>query len=57
MKKWYQSKTLWYSILTGIAGVVTVLIGQYPDAGSLVIANSFIVGLLRIITTTGVTGE
>lgn len=57
MKKWYQSKTLWYSILTGIAGVVTVLMGQHPDAGSLAIVNSIIVGVLRFITTTGITEE
>lgn len=28
MKKWYQSKTVWFNIVTTIVGVVTFLQGQ-----------------------------
>ena len=49
-KKWYTSWTIWYSIITGVAGIVTTLMTQYPDVGALAVANSIFVALLRIIT-------
>lgn len=52
MKQWYTSKTLWYAILSGLAGVLTVLMTSYPDLGWLAIANAAIVAILRALTNT-----
>lgn len=51
MKQWYQSRTLWYAILSGLAGVLAVLMTSYPEIGWLAITNAAIVAVLRAITT------
>ena len=56
-KKWYQSKTLWYAILTGMAGVISQLLVIYPELGQLVTLNAIIVGLLRFVTTKEISGK
>lgn len=47
---WYQSKTLWYAILTGLVGVFGVLSHDYPQWGWIVLLNSTLVAILRVIT-------
>ena len=56
-KKWYQSKTLWYAILTGMAGVISQLLVIYPELGQLATLNAIIVGLLRFVTTKEISGK
>lgn len=50
-KPWYLSRTLLFSILTGLVGVITVLEGMYPGTGILVTVGSIINFLLRLDTS------
>ena len=54
MKKWYQSKTIWYAIITGMAGIIAVFQTQYPEIGALAVANSIITVILRALTTSSI---
>ncbi len=51
MKNWYQSKTIWFAILTGAVGIVTSFSTQYPDVGWLVTIGSVINVILRLVTS------
>lgn len=48
-KKWYESKFIWYALLSGIAGVLLVMQND-PTAGKLAIINAFVVAVLRVLT-------
>ena len=50
MKQWYQSKTMWVAILTGIAGVLTVFAGN-SETGGMVTALGLVNMLLRLVTS------
>ena len=52
-KIWWQSRELILAILTGIAGVLAVVVTQYPGIGYLVIANAVLDALL-LISSSGV---
>lgn len=49
-KRWYRSKTIWYAIVTGIAGIVAAVQNQYPDIAVLATINSLATILLRTFT-------
>lgn len=49
-KKWYQSRTIWYAVITGIAGIVAAAQTQYPDIAVLATVNSLVTILLRTVT-------
>lgn len=51
-KKWYQSKTLLFAVLTGIVGILTVLSTQFPTEGWMITLIGFINFLLRLNTNT-----
>jgi hypothetical protein len=51
MKPWYNSKTIQYAILSGIALVVTSFATQYPEIGYFGVANTVITMILRWYTT------
>ena len=54
MKKILQSKTVWLSILTAIAGVMTVILGENPQlntVGWITIVKAVIDFGLRMITS------
>ena len=50
MKKWYQSKQIWYAIVTGLAGVVASFQAEYPEITYIALGNSFLVVVLRMLT-------
>jgi uncharacterized membrane protein len=53
--KWYLSKTLWAAAITGVLGVITVVIGEglvSPEvAGGILVGVSILQGVLRMLTT------
>ena len=55
MKPWYQSKTLWAAVITGIAGVAMAVVGEgmvnEQVAGGILIAVGLLNSILRMITT------
>jgi len=55
MKPWYQSKTLWAAVITGIAGVAMAVVGEgmvnEQVAGGILIAVGLLNTILRMITT------
>ncbi len=51
-KKWYQSKTVIFAVITGALGIITALQSVYPEAGYLVTLASAINILLRFSTST-----
>ncbi len=51
-KKWYESRTLWLSIVTGIAGVLVILQTSHPEWGYVIILKAFLDGILRYNTIT-----
>ena len=55
MKPWYQSKTLWAAVITGIAGVAMAVVGEglvnTQVAGGILIAVGLLNSILRMITT------
>lgn len=61
MKKWYESKTMWFNIATGVVGFLGIFL-EYADAMSIpaeyifaaATASYFANIYLRTITTTGV---
>ena len=58
MKKWYQSKTLWFNILTAAVAVIGQVTNTIPLSASAmkIFAVVLAVGnmLLRLITTTSI---
>lgn len=54
LKSWYTSKTIWYAVLTGIAGVVTAIQVDNPDIGLLTTINALITIALRLISDKGI---
>lgn len=50
-KPWYQSKTLWFAVLTGLSGIIAALESQFPTAGILVSIASVVNIILRFATT------
>ena len=54
-KPWYQSKTLWTAVITGIVGVATAIIGEglvsTEVAGGILIGVGLLNSVLRVITT------
>ena len=57
MKPFYQSKTLWAAAITGILGVLTVVVGdQLVSAeamGYVVVGIGILQGILRMVTADG----
>jgi hypothetical protein len=51
MKKWYSSRTIWFAIITGIAGVITAFATQFPEVGWLITLASMANVVLRLVTT------
>jgi uncharacterized membrane protein len=55
MKPWYQSKTLWAAVITGIAGVAMTLVGEgmvsEQVAGGILIAVGLLNSILRMLTS------
>ena len=49
-KPWYESKTLWYAIITGLVGIFGVLSHDYPTVGWIIYGNSVLTFALRLIT-------
>ena len=54
-KLWYQSRTLWAAVITGIAGVAMTVVGEglvtEQVAGGILIAVGLLNAVLRMITT------
>jgi hypothetical protein len=57
-KPWYESKTLWAAIITGIAGVAMAVVGEglvtEQVAGGILIGVGLLNAVLRMITTEAV---
>lgn len=51
-KKWYNSRTIWFAVLTGVLGVVMAFQTQYPDIGIFSVLVGVINTILRMQTTT-----
>jgi len=51
-KKWYNSRTIWFSVLTALVGILTVLNAQFPTEGWMITVVGVINVLLRIDTST-----
>jgi hypothetical protein len=55
MKPWYQSKTLWAAVITGIAGVAMTIVGEgmvsEQVAGGILVGVGLLNAVLRMITT------
>ncbi len=49
-KNWWESKLLWYAVITGIAGALSVLTQEYPQLGVLAVLNATVVAVLRVLT-------
>lgn len=55
MKKWYQSKTLWYNIVTIALGIVQVVSDVYIiPTEILTLVNGIGNVVLRFLTSTGI---
>ena len=54
-KLWYESKTLWAAVLTGLLGVATVVVGEelvsQNVAGFILMGVAVVQSVLRVITT------
>jgi len=54
-KPWYQSKTLWAAVITGVAGVAMTVVGEglvtEQIAGGILIGVGLLNTVLRMITT------
>jgi hypothetical protein len=50
MKNWYKSRTIWYAILTGVAGIVAAFATEYPEITVLASIKAVAVFVLRVIT-------
>jgi hypothetical protein len=50
-KRWYQSKTVWFNIVIGLAGALTALSTSNPNVAWIVTGASVVNGLLRILST------
>ena len=52
---WYQSKTIWAAVITGVAGVAMAVIGEgmvnEQVAGGILIAVGLLNTVLRMLTT------
>ena len=55
MKPWYQSRTLWAALLTGIVGIATVVVGEglvsVQAAGGIMVAVGLLNSVLRMLTS------
>jgi uncharacterized membrane protein len=55
MTLWYESKTLWVAVLTGLLGIATVLVSEdlvtKDIAGFILMGVAVLQGILRVITT------
>jgi uncharacterized membrane protein len=55
MKPWYQSRTLWAAVLTGIIGVATVVVSDElvskDMAGVIIVGIAVVSSILRTLTT------
>ncbi len=54
-KLWYQSRSLWAAVLTGVLGILTVVTGEalvsVEAMGYLVVVIGIVQGVLRMLTT------
>ena len=50
-KKWYQSATIWVSVLSGAYGILIALAGQFPAWGWVTTVTAAITILLRMLRT------
>ena len=50
-KQWYHSRTIWFAVFKGIAGVLLVAATEYPEIGGLVSFSALVDALLRLDTT------
>ena len=54
-KPWYQSRTLWAAVITGIAGVAMTVVGEgmvsEQVAGGILVGVGLLNAVLRMITT------
>lgn len=50
-KAWYESKTIWIALLTGVMGIITAVETEYKLPGLLITAKSLIDMWLRLNTT------
>ena len=54
-KKWYESKIIWFKILTAAVAIIGVLKLQFPEiVAPIAVAESIIVIVLRLMTDTGI---
>ena len=57
MKKWYQSKTVWFNAITALVAIAGELTNTFPASKHIEIFTTIVtVGniLLRLITTQGI---
>jgi hypothetical protein len=52
---WFKSKTIWYAIISGVAGVIAAVSLQYPEIAVFTTLNSVIGIVLRFMSTTSIT--
>lgn len=50
-KKWYQSRTIWYAVATGVAGLIAAIHAQYPDLAVAASVNTVIAIILRMMSS------
>jgi ABC-type thiamin/hydroxymethylpyrimidine transport system permease subunit len=59
-KEWYMSKTVWFNVITMVAGVIALMQGVVSDPqliSSLVLAQGLINVILRVWFTSAPIGE
>ena len=50
IRNWYRSRTIWLALLQAVGGILLVVVAEYPEAGGILIAKSFIDIALRAVT-------
>lgn len=53
IKNWYESKTIWYGILSTLIGI-TAFIAANPKIGVIALINGILVVVLRTVTSTAI---
>lgn len=53
IKSWYQSKTIWYGIISTLIGI-TAFIAANPKIGVIALINGILVVVLRTVTSTAI---
>lgn len=55
-KAWYMSKTIWFSIITFVVGILSSVVGVVPQSWTpwVLLVVAVLSGVMRLITDTGI---